>query len=62
MKKSANRVLETYLKEVDIIQEICDKVYAVERAIGFKLGKLVESDREKGRKVKERRKVQLQKT
>ena len=44
MKESANRVLDIYLKEVDTIPEICDKVYAMGRAIGFKLGKLVESD------------------
>ena len=44
LKESANRVLDIYLKEVDTIPEICDKVYAMGRAIGFKLGKLVESD------------------
>ena len=44
MKESANRVLDIYLKEVDTIPEICDKVYAMGRATGFKLGKLVESD------------------
>ena len=44
LKESANRVLDIYLKEVDNIPEICDKVYAMGRAIGFKLGKLVESD------------------
>ena len=43
-KESANRVLDIYLKELDIIPEICDKVYAMGRAIGFKLGKLVEDD------------------
>ena len=36
--------MDIYLKEVDTIPEICDKVYAMGRAIGFKLGKLVESD------------------
>ena len=36
--------MDTYLKEVDTIPEICDKVYAMRRAIGFKLEKLVESD------------------
>ena len=44
MKESANRVLDIYLKEVDTIPEICEKVYAMGRAIGFKLEKLVESD------------------
>ena len=44
MKESANRILNTYLKEVDTIPEICDKVYAMEAAIGFKLSKLVEGD------------------
>ena len=44
MKESPNRVLDTYLKEVDTIPEICDKVYAMGRATGFKLGKLVEGD------------------
>ena len=33
-----------FLKEVDTISEICDKVYAMGRAIGLKLGKLVEGD------------------
>ena len=41
LMESANRVLDIYLKEVDTIPEICDKVYAMVRAIG--LGKLVES-------------------
>ena len=36
--------MDTYLEEVDTIPEICDKVYAMGRAIGFKLEKLVESD------------------
>ena len=44
LKESANQVLEIYLKEVDTIPEICYKVYATGRAIGFKLGKLVEGD------------------
>ena len=30
---------------IDIIPEICDKVYAMGRAIGFKLGNLVEKDK-----------------
>ena len=34
--------MSVYLKEVDTIPEICDKVYAMGRAIGIKLGKLVE--------------------
>ena len=37
--------MDIYLKEVDTILEICDKVYAMGRAIGFKIGKLVESDK-----------------
>ena len=51
LKESANRVLDIYLNEVDIIPEICDKVYAMGRAIGFKLGNLVEKD--KGEKKKQ---------
>ena len=50
LKESANQILDMYLKEADTITEICDKVYAMGRAIGFKLGKLVEgneSDRKK---------------
>ena len=42
LKDSAKRILSIYLKEVDTIPEICDKVYAMGRAIGIKLGKLVE--------------------
>ena len=34
LTESANRVLDIYLKEVDTIPEICDKVYAMGRAIG----------------------------
>ena len=45
MKESANQGSDIYLKEVDIIPEICDKVYAMRKAIGFKLGKLEESDK-----------------
>ena len=44
LKESANRILDIYLKVVDTIPEICEKVYAMGRAIGFKLGKLVEGD------------------
>ena len=44
MKESANQIVDIYLKEVDTIPEICDKAYTMGRAIGFKLGKLVESD------------------
>ena len=44
LKENANRVLDIYLKEVDTIPEIRNKVYAMGRAIGFKLGKLVEGD------------------
>ena len=32
------------MKEANSIPEICDKVYAMGRAIGFKLGKLVKGD------------------
>ena len=45
LKESPNRVLDTYLKEVDTIPETCDKAYAMGRAIGFKLGNLVEGDK-----------------
>ena len=44
LKEIANQILDIYLKEVDTIPEICDKVYAMGRAIGFTLGKLVEGD------------------
>ena len=44
VKESANQILDIYLKEVDTTPEICDKVYAMRTAIGFKLGKLLESD------------------
>ena len=44
LKENANRILDIYLKEVDTIPKICDKVYAMGGAIGFKLGKLVVSD------------------
>ena len=44
LKESANRVLDIYRKEFDNIPEICNNVYAMGRAIGFKLGKLLESD------------------
>ena len=44
LKESANRILDIYLKEADTNPEICDKVYAMEKAIGFKLGKFVEDD------------------
>ena len=47
LRESANRVLDTYLKEVDTIPEICDKVYAIGRAIS--LGKKQRID-EYGRK------------
>ena len=52
LKESANWVLGRFLKEVDAIPEICDKVYAKGRATGFKLGTLVErdqADKKKGR-------------
>ena len=41
LKESANRVLDIYLKEVDTILEIFDKVYAMGRTVGFNLGKLI---------------------
>ena len=44
MKKRANWILDMYLKEVDTIPKICDKVYAMGRSIGFKFGKFVEDD------------------
>ena len=44
LKESANGTLDIYLKEVDNIPEICDKVYAMSIAIGLKLGKLLEDD------------------
>ena len=50
LKESANRILDIYLIEVDSIPEICDKVYAMGRSIGFKLSKLVggnQGDRKK---------------
>ena len=37
-----DRILDIYLTEADTIPEICDKVYAMGKAIGFKLGKLIE--------------------
>ena len=62
LKESADRVLDIYLKEVDTTPEICDKVYAMGRAIDLKMGKLVEDDqgdRKKkstnGRKRRERK-------
>ena len=50
LKESANRVLDIYLKEVDTIPEICDKVNATGRVIGFNLKKLVESDNSERKK------------
>ena len=44
LKESANRILDIYLNEVDTIPDICDKVYAMGKTIGFKLGKLVKGD------------------
>ena len=41
--ESANWVLDIYLKKVDTIPEICDKVHAMGRVTGFKLGKLVKT-------------------
>ena len=57
LKESANRILDIYLKEVDTIPEICDTVYAMGRAIGFNMGKLV-----KAIKVIERRKMEMEET
>ena len=57
LKHIANRVLDIYLKKVDIIPEVCEKLHAMRKAIGFKLEKLVESD-----KVMERRKVPMEET
>ena len=37
-------------KEVDTIPEICGKVYALGRASGFKLRKLVKSDKDERKK------------
>ena len=54
LKESANRILDIYLKEADTNPEICDKVYAMEKAIGFKLGKFVEDD-QRDRKKKSAR-------
>ena len=42
LKESAKQIFSIYLKEVDTIPEICDKVYAMGRATGIKLGMLVE--------------------
>ena len=54
LKESANRILDIYLKEADTNPEICDKVYAMKKAIGFKLGKFVEDD-QRDRKKKSAR-------
>ena len=50
LEESPNQVLDIYLKEVDTIPEICDKVYAMGRAIGLKSGKLVQSDKDERKK------------
>ena len=50
LMESANRVLDIYLKEVGTIPEICDKVNAMGRATGFKLGKLVRTGKVERRK------------
>ena len=50
MRESANQTLDIYLKEANTIPEMCNKVYAMGRAIGFKLGKLVENDQGGGKK------------
>ena len=44
LKENTNQILNIYLKEADTILETCDKIYAMRRAIGFKLGKLVEGN------------------
>jgi hypothetical protein len=38
MQRSANKILEMYLKNVVAIPEITDKVYAMAKAIAYKLG------------------------
>ena len=50
LKESANRGLGIYLEEVNTIPEICDKICAMSRVIGFKLGTLVENDSGKRKK------------
>ena len=41
---SGNKILALYLRDVDTIPEICDKVYAMERAIASKLGVCVDKE------------------
>ena len=41
---SANKILALYLRDVDTIPEICDKVYAMGRAIASKLGVRVDKE------------------
>ena len=48
---SGNKILTQYLRDVDTIPEICDKVYAMGRAITSKLG--VSVDKEQPGKKKE---------
>lgn len=57
LTESSNRVLDIYLKEVDIIPKICDKLYAMGRTIEFKQGRLKQLI-----KVIERKKVQMAET
>ena len=44
LKESAKRILDIYLEEAGTIPETCDKIYAMGRATGFKLGKFVKGD------------------
>ena len=54
LRDSANRVLSIHLDGVDTISEISDKVYAMGRALGIKLGKLkVDSQTNKSYLIKQ---------
>ena len=53
LKESAKRMLDIYLKEVEAIPEICETVYAMERAIDFQVEKLVEGDKDDRKKKSE---------
>jgi len=44
LRESANRILDIYLKGVDSIPDISDKVYSMGRAIRHKLGVLIKVD------------------
>ena len=43
-RHSGNKILALYLRDVDTIPEICDKVYAIRRAIASKLGVRVDKE------------------